>query len=100
MLRVSKSVRSADLTSVDLTSKNQVSINRSSVNKDGIASAETLAVIAVAHCEVSVDKKHVPEAHRGIYVKTSVFSVDDTVNSHLLPPLTFLARSEMVTASR
>ena len=100
MLRISKSVRSADLTAVDLPSKNQVCIDGSSVNKDCIASTETLAVITIAHGEIAVQKKHIPESHGRIHIKAPAFSVNDAVNSHLRASFTFLARSAMVTARR
>ena len=100
MLRVPQPVRSADLTAVDLACKNQIGVDGSSVNKNGVASAETLAVITIAHGEIAVQEKHLPEPHGRVHIKAPAFSVNDAVNSHLRASFTFLARSAMVTARR
>ena len=100
VLRASQAVRRADLASVDLACKNQVCVDGSSVHKHGIASAEALAVVAVAYGKITVEKQHLAQPHAGIHVKASVLSVNDAVYPHLWPPLICLARSAMVTARR
>ena len=100
MLRASQAVRRADLASVHLACKDKVGVDGRSVHKHGVASAEALAVVAVAHREVPVQKQHLAQPHAGIHVEASVLSVYDAVNSHLWPPLISFARSAMVTARR
>ena len=66
---IAKAVRSAYLAAFDLSCKYQVGENRSTVEEYGIASAESLGIVAVANSKIAIHKEHLAQPLCRVYIE-------------------------------
>ncbi len=104
---VRQPVRRADFASVRLEGEHQVCVHGDAVHQNGVAAAETFAVVAVADGKMTVGHQKLTELHGRLYVKTPAAAVEDALDRHVgSPPFSSdeegrtRRRSRHVTASR